>query len=195
MSFEDPKSLPGLHGIALATGSMLSGLALAVFGRVTNRIGRYPMVILATLLLLVAYAIAFVNLPDNAPFGDTYSDAIISPSNAPLAIFCSLLFGVADGINCTQVMSLLGDVYSNAAGQAFAIHKFVQQGFMAVGFGYSNFLTLHWQLVLLTATGVIGTVCFAVLDVQSRRENAQLKQDEEVVKETAKMHSDASVQS
>ncbi len=57
---------------------------------------------------------------------------------------CSLLLGFGDACYNTQTMSLLGGIYPDEAGPAFAIFKFVQSVAACVGFGYagvvSNFL-------------------------------------------------------
>ncbi len=48
--FDDPKSLAALNGIMIGVGEILGGLIFGIFGKVTNRVGRSPVVVLGTVL-------------------------------------------------------------------------------------------------------------------------------------------------
>ncbi|TRY62646.1 hypothetical protein TCAL_11960 [Tigriopus californicus] len=171
-AFDDPKSLAGLHGILAGAGEISSGLIFGIFGKVTNKVGRFPVVILGTVLQFTSFILMIFNIPNDAPFGDTDSLAIMVPSNKGVALFCSFMLGFGDACYNTQTMSLLGGVYPDRAGPAFAIFKFVQCVAAAVGFLYSNHLELYYQIAISLALGLIGTATFSMIDIRTRRNQA-----------------------
>ncbi len=82
--FDDPKSLAALHGIMIGVGEILGGLIFGIFGKVTNRLGRSPIVVLGTIVQFIAFVGIFFNIPNDAPLeeggdSDTWSDPIITP--------------------------------------------------------------------------------------------------------------------
>ena len=98
-----------------------------------------------------------------------------------LAIFSSLLLGFGDACYNTQTISLLGGVYPNEAGPAFAIFKFVQCVAAAAGFLYAGYIPLYWHCGMLWAVGLIGTLLFIKIDIQTKKKEvlrAQTKAEE-----------------
>lgn len=113
-------------------------------------------------------------------------------------MLCSFLLGLGDSCFNTQLFSIIGLVFHNNSAPAFAVFRLIQvslgcrkppdslicpikcwyllflssQSIMAaVAFFYSNFLLLHWQLLILVVTGFLGSVTFFLAEwtVQSRR--------------------------
>ncbi len=178
MVFDNPKSLPGLHGIMVCLGNTATGLFFMVFGpKISKTWGKYPIVLFGSCLLICSYAVIFINIPNEAPLGETYDTAILYPSNEYLAILCSFFLGVADGCYGTQTMSILAGVYAKEAGPAFAIYKFIKHTSAAIGFAYAGFMPLYWHVALLSCTAVLGTACFTMVDLQFKK--AQRSQEEE----------------
>lgn len=89
------------------------------------RWGRDPIVIAGFVLHIISFFLIFLNLPNDAPFEDTYSDAFIT-SDKYIAILCSFLLGFGDACYNTQIYSILGGVYKDNSASAFAIFKFTQ---------------------------------------------------------------------
>ena len=54
--------------------------------------GRDPVVLTGFVSTMLAYFLAFINLPGDAPLGETSAEAYIT-SNAYLALFTSFLLG------------------------------------------------------------------------------------------------------
>eukprot|EP00069_Balaena_mysticetus_P013152 bmy_21941T0 len=81
-----------------------------------------------------------------------------------VAIFCSFLLGLGDSCFNTQLLSILGFLYSEDSAPAFAVFKFVQSICAAVAFFYSNYLLLHWQLLVMVIFGFFGTVSFFTVE-------------------------------
>jgi len=94
-----------------------------------------------------------------APVEGTDSSAYIK-SSKEVAIFCSFLLGLGDSCFNTQLLSILGFLYSEDSAPAFAVFKFVQSICAAVAFFYSNYLLLHWQLLVMVIFGFFGTISF-----------------------------------
>ncbi|XP_023603549.1 UNC93-like protein MFSD11 isoform X2 [Myotis lucifugus] len=143
------------------TGGSLFGLLSK-----NNRFGRNPVVLLGTLVHFVAFYLIFLNMPGDAPIAPlegTDSSAYIK-SSKEVAIFCSFLLGLGDSCFNTQLLSMLGFLYSEDSAPAFAVFKFVQSICAAVAFFYSNYLLLHWQLLLMVIFGFFGTVSFFAVE-------------------------------
>ncbi len=170
LSFDAGNSLTGLHGIMMHTSAILSGLFFARFGHLTKRIGRYPVILFAITCHFASYLIIFLNVPAEAPLGDTADDAIlVVPSNVGLALVSSLLLGLGTGSIDTQILSLLGSVYAERSRQAFAVLKITQHGTVCTAFAYAGHLTLYWQLGILLVAGIIGAGAFTRIDLQTMK--------------------------
>lgn len=57
---------------------------------------------------------------------DTHSKSIFLLFSKEVAIFCSFLLGLGDSCFNTQLLSMLGFLYSEDSAPAFAVFKFVQ---------------------------------------------------------------------
>uniref|UniRef100_F7A2X0 UNC93-like protein MFSD11 n=1 Tax=Ornithorhynchus anatinus TaxID=9258 RepID=F7A2X0_ORNAN len=161
----EEKSLIGLSGIFIGIGEILGGSLFGLLSK-NNRFGRNPVVLLGVLVHFVAFYLIFLNMPADAPIAPvegTNSRAYLSPSKE-VAIFCSFLLGLGDSCFNTQLLSILGFLYSEDSAPAFAIFKFVQSICAAVAFFYSNYLLLHWQLLLMVIFGFLGTISFFTVE-------------------------------
>lgn len=107
--------------IIFFTGGALFG----ILGTKTTRWGRDPIVIMGYIIHLLSFFLIFINLPAEAPFGDTDKTSYITPS-AALAMLCSFLLGFGDACFNTQIYSILGGNYSDNSTSAFALFKFTQ---------------------------------------------------------------------
>lgn len=101
------------------------GALFGILGSKTSRWGRDPIVIMGYLIHLVCFFLIFINLPAEAPFGDTTAVSYIEPSPY-LAMFCSFLLGFGDACFNTQIYSILGGNYADNSTSAFALFKFTQ---------------------------------------------------------------------
>ncbi|XP_035603856.2 UNC93-like protein MFSD11 [Oncorhynchus keta] len=171
---EDAKSLIGLSGIFIGLGEILGG---GVFGMLNkcNRFGRNPVVLLGLITHLVAFYLIFLNIASDAPIAPeegTHLQAYITPS-VEVALLCSFLLGLGDSCFNTQLLSIVGFMFREDSAPAFAVFKFVQSITAALAFFYSNYLLLHWQLLIMVVVGFLGTLSFLVAEwvvVSSRRD-------------------------
>lgn len=172
---QDAKSLIGISGIFIGIGEILGG---GVFGMLNkcNRFGRNPVVLLGLITHYVAFYLIFLNIASDAPIAPeegTDLQAFITPSVA-VAMLCSFLLGLGDSCFNTQLLSIIGFVFREDSAPAFAAFKFIQSITAAVAFAYSNYLLLHWQLLVLVVFGFLGSVTFFMADAlaeSSRRES------------------------
>ncbi|XP_038183106.1 UNC93-like protein MFSD11 isoform X6 [Arvicola amphibius] len=161
----EEKSLIGLSGIFIGIGEILGGSLFGLLSK-NNRFGRNPVVLLGTLVHFVAFYLIFLNMPADAPIAPvegTDSSAYITPSKE-VAILCSFLLGLGDSCFNTQLLSILGFLYSEDSAPAFAVFKFVQSICAAVAFFYSNYLLLHWQLLVMVIFGFCGAISFFTVE-------------------------------
>uniref|UniRef100_F7GF69 UNC93-like protein MFSD11 n=1 Tax=Callithrix jacchus TaxID=9483 RepID=F7GF69_CALJA len=161
----EEKSLIGLSGIFIGIGEILGGSLFGLLSK-NNRFGRNPVVLLGILVHFMAFYLIFLNMPGDAPIAPiegTDSSAYIR-SSKEVAILCSFLLGLGDSCFNTQLLSILGFLYSEDSAPAFAIFKFVQSICAAVAFFYSNYLLLHWQLLVMVIFGFSGTISFFTVE-------------------------------
>ncbi|XP_062342370.1 UNC93-like protein MFSD11 [Osmerus eperlanus] len=171
---DDAKSLIGLSGIFIGIGEILGG---GVFGMLNkcNRYGRNPVVLLGMITHFVAFYLIFLNIASDAPIAPeegTQLQGFITPS-IEVALLCSFLLGLGDSCFNTQLLSIVGLMFREDSAPAFAVFKFVQSITAALAFFYSNYLLLHWQLLIMVLVGFLGTLCFFVAEtmvVSSRRD-------------------------
>ncbi|NXL41259.1 MFS11 protein, partial [Podilymbus podiceps] len=161
----EQKSLIGLSGIFIGVGEILGG---GIFGLLSknNRFGRNPVVMLGIVVHFIAFYLIFFNVPNNAPIASmkgTDDIAYMIPSKE-VAIFCSFLLGLGDSCFNTQLLSILGFLYSEDSAPAFAIFKFVQSICAAVAYFYSNYFLLQWQLLIMVVVGFFGTITFFTVE-------------------------------
>ena len=60
-----------MSGIFVAIGEMVGGIAFSIFGKLTVKRGRDPIVILGFCISMTAYFLAFINLPNESTFRET----------------------------------------------------------------------------------------------------------------------------
>ena len=166
----DADRLVGLTGIFIGVGEILGGGIFGIFGKKTVRYGRDPIVLLGGICHLAAFMFIFLNIPDNAPISKngTHDVGYIDP-NAALAIACAFLLGFADACFNTQCYSIIGSTYPNSSAAAFALFKFEQSLAAAIGFFYSSYLLLKYQLLLLVIFCFLGMLCFFNVEHRVRR--------------------------
>ena len=166
----EAKSLVGLHGIVVGVGEIAGGLLFGIFGHyLTRQRGRDPVVVLGFVLHMIAFFLVFVNLPEDAPFGDTDGHAYIT-SNRHVAILCSFLLGFGDACFNTQMYSIIGGVFPCDSASAFAVFKFFSKLAAAAAFFYSAELSLYYQLLILSILCVSGTVAFCWVEWSTKRD-------------------------
>ncbi len=178
MSFKHPLQLTGLHGILFFAGGVVAGLSYAQCTHLISRFGRWPIIVLATVMMYWSLTFIILNIPNDAPLGETTDEAFLIPSNAALALVTSVLLGFVDGCLNVLIMSLLSSIYPEKSGQAFAIFKSVQHLANSVAFFYAGYLNLYWQVSLLAVFALAATIIFVTLDVHTMRqkkENIEVK--------------------
>uniref|UniRef100_A0A8C9XQT7 Major facilitator superfamily domain containing 11 n=1 Tax=Sander lucioperca TaxID=283035 RepID=A0A8C9XQT7_SANLU len=172
---QDAKSLIGISGICIGVGEILGG---GVFGMLNkcNRFGRNPVVLLGLITHYVAFYLIFLNIASDAPIAPepgTDLQAYIDPS-VGVALFCSFLLGFGDSCFNTQLLSIIGlnSLHSTSQFNCDTCYFFLLQSIMAaLAFFYSNYLLLHWQLLILVLMGFLGCVTFFLAEwkAESRR--------------------------
>ncbi|XP_069565095.1 UNC93-like protein MFSD11 [Brachyistius frenatus] len=172
---KDAKSLIGISGIFIGIGEILGG---GVFGMLNknNLFGRNPVVLLGLITHFIAFYLIFLNIASDAPLAPeagTDLQAYINPS-VSVAMLCSFLLGLGDSCFNTQLLSIIGFTFRDNSAPAFAVFKFIQSIMAALAFFYSNYLLLHWQLLILVVVGFLGSITFFMAEwvVESNRQES-----------------------
>ncbi|KAK8743642.1 hypothetical protein OTU49_001181 [Cherax quadricarinatus] len=171
LRFPDPKRLVGLSGMFIGAGEILGGGVFGIFGSKTVKYGRDPIVLLGYLIHMVCFFLIFMNLPTESPLTNTKSPSFLplgQPSEV-IAMMCSFLLGFGDACFNTQIYSILGTVYEDNSGPAFALFKFTQSLSAAACFFYSSVFELYWHLAVLVVFATIGTLTFCSVEWRAHR--------------------------
>ncbi|GAV02387.1 hypothetical protein RvY_12960 [Ramazzottius varieornatus] len=162
------ESLVGLSGVCVGCGEILGSFVYGLVDKRFPRLGRDPVVVSGYLLHMIAFFLVFVNIPNDAPLGDTFSEAIIHP-NYSLALLCSVLLGFGDSAFNIQLYSFLGDAYSSDSVPVFALFQFVWGLTCCGAFFYSTVLSLQYQLIILVVMGSLSMTTFSKIEWEFRR--------------------------
>ncbi|ROT84817.1 putative UNC93-like protein MFSD11 [Penaeus vannamei] len=166
LRFSDPTRLVGISGMCIGIGEISGGAIFVIFADKTVKKGRDPVVLIGFLTHLLAFFLIFLNLPTKSPLDRTF-DPSFFPGGQPsefVALLCSTMLGFGDACFNTQIYSILGSIYQDNSGPAFALYKFTQSLSAAACFFYSSVLELHWQLDILTAFCMVGTMTFCIVE-------------------------------
>ncbi|XP_046855255.1 UNC93-like protein MFSD11 isoform X2 [Xenia sp. Carnegie-2017] len=168
LHFSESKRLIGLCGVFIGVGEILGGGIFGIFGKRISAKGRDSAVFLGLIVHYVAFFLILLNLPDESPNGSSHRMGYLIQPSVYIAMFCAFLLGFGDSCFNTQIYSLLGNFYSDDSASAFAIFKFSQSVAAAVGFFYSSYLGLKFQLYILMITGFLATISFFVVEKMTR---------------------------
>lgn len=171
LRFPDPKRLVGLSGMFIGTGEILGGGVFGIFGSKTVKFGRDPIVLLGYLVHMLCFFLIFLNLPTMSPLQNTRDPSFLAnghPSEV-VAMLCSFMLGFGDACFNTQIYSILGSVYEDNSGPAFALFKFTQSLSAAACFFYSSVFELYWHLAILVAFATVGTLTFCAVEWKAHR--------------------------
>ncbi|XP_025209177.1 UNC93-like protein MFSD11 [Melanaphis sacchari] len=164
------EQLLGYTGLLVGVGEVIGGSLCSILGKKSSRsnskfngLSRSTVIIISFFINIVAYGLIFVNLPNDSPFGDTYTKSIIKP-NQHLAVFCSFLLGLGDSGFNTQIYNMIGVKYSDNSASATSLLMFMQATSAAINFFYSNQFGIYIQLIILTIVMTIGTLSYIVVD-------------------------------
>ncbi|KAF8387338.1 hypothetical protein PRIPAC_76480 [Pristionchus pacificus] len=159
------KTLVAMNSIAVGVGQIGAAAAFGLYGKRTLRWGRAPIIVFSCIIGVIAYVLAALNLPADAPFNNgTTEPTVIQPPSITIALICGCIFGIVDAAVNTQIYSLASVMWREATPQAFAISKFFHSLLSTVCMYYGSVLEIEWQLALLIAGAIISTVTFVIVE-------------------------------
>lgn len=177
---ETPKEIVGLIGISIGVGEILAGAIFGIFGKQTGKRGRHIIVVSGLAFHIVTFILVLVNIPNKAPFGDTTDISLIDPPQIWIALVAAFLLGFGDACINTQIYSMLGGVYAEQSVGAFSLFKFNQCVSAAASFFYSSYLGLYYQILILIIFGILGTICFVIVECSVRKKAKEAALNEKV---------------
>ncbi|XP_011898176.1 PREDICTED: UNC93-like protein MFSD11 [Cercocebus atys] len=168
----EEKSLIGLSGIFIGIGEILGGSLFGLLSK-NNRFGRNPVVLLGILVHFIAFYLIFLNMPGDAPIAPvkgTDSSAYIKSRYSGCHFSSHLRTGGSEqnGIRRTWSRAVLEIMMPAGGGcrPALGVDQERTRGSIcaAVAFFYSNYLLLHWQLLVMVIFGFFGTISFFTVE-------------------------------
>lgn len=168
----DTSKLVPLVGIFIGIGEILSGGLQILQGENISQYkwGGPTVVFVGVLIQVTAYTLVFLYLPDKSVFSATQDSAYLE-SNVYVAMGCAVLMGTGDGCFTSQIYSILKEMYPNSSAQTVSLYIFINSAATSLGFFYSTLLGLHAQLIILSVTGTIGFIVFAIVTHRVKEEN------------------------
>lgn len=157
---DNAKAITGLSAICAGAGQVVASLLLGGLSKITKRTDRNMFVLLGYVAGTVNWFLILLNIPWQACLHETPNHAYLHPPSLPLALCCSLLLGFADGCWNTQIYSLLASLFPKDGHAAFAMFKLWQVPCVAIAYGYSSALAMHWQLVILCFSSTAAVLTF-----------------------------------
>ncbi|OQV20208.1 UNC93-like protein MFSD11 [Hypsibius exemplaris] len=169
------ESLVGLHGLFVAVGQMAGGLVYGLLGGCQRKYGRDTGILLALLLHMVGFYLAYLVIPERAAF-DMTSDHSLVPPSPYLALTCSFLFGFGDAGWNNPLFAVFGILYPQNPVAAFAIFQAYQSFGNVIAFAYSGAIRIPYQLLIVTVLGIFGAFGFFFVDWKIVSDEKKLKQ-------------------
>ncbi|KAK9510127.1 hypothetical protein O3M35_004975 [Rhynocoris fuscipes] len=167
------KQLVPLSGLIYGLGDSMGGLTTMLLAKMQLKFSRWNFIALGFLLQVIAYSAIYLNIPDEAVFGETFDSAIIQ-SRIWLSLLCSILIGIGDSCLNTQIFPLIADLEPDHSAHICALYKFSKSMAMAAYFFCSISFGLHLQLIILLVMGLAGTAAFSWVDIkQSTNKNSK----------------------
>ncbi|XP_065899973.1 UNC93-like protein MFSD11 [Dysidea avara] len=168
-----------LAGMFIGIGEILGGGLFGVFGWLTSRYGRDPIVMLGMVIHLATFLGMYYVFPGECPIHrvdkDLSDGALIDHNHTHqliIVLVLAVMIGFGDSCYNTQIYSILGGLYKDEkSAPAMALFKFFQSIAAMVGFAYSGYINLEWQLLIVAIMAVVGasTFCYVELTTFGRR--------------------------
>lgn len=148
-----PEFEPRLISWLLLTAGVTEAAVGVVCGRLADRYGNTPVVIVGMVANALGYGIAYTNLVSG----------LFTP-DLPLAFITMFLLAVGDSIVNTLCYALLGRRFSSGESGIFALFFFFKSGGAGLAFLYTPHTSMVTQFIILAASGLVGTVAYVSVD-------------------------------
>ncbi|EFA79758.1 hypothetical protein PPL_06577 [Heterostelium album PN500] len=139
-------------GYVMTVFGVCDALGSVIIGKVSDIIGRSPMIIFATLCCLGGTIFTYI------------IDRYISDHQLVLYFVCAGMMGFADAGYNTQLYSLLGSLYPTKGESAAAVFKFIQAIASALAFFYGPYTNLFQNVVITGSLVVPSCILFVIVD-------------------------------
>lgn len=143
-------------------------LSSVIMGRLSDRIGRMPIIAIGLLSHSAIYAyVMFVYPSDGTPQADW------------LYYVLALGLGLGDGVFNTQIYAILGTFFEDRADHAFANFKLFQSGSTMAAFLYGTFITSTFTLTAIPLASLllgVAMLLFCDIYIQPLSQSVQIIQ-------------------
>uniref|UniRef100_A0A8R1TR64 Uncharacterized protein n=1 Tax=Onchocerca volvulus TaxID=6282 RepID=A0A8R1TR64_ONCVO len=165
------------YAFITAASQIFGGCLISFLSKRIHNFGYMPTMLIALPLYLVAILGIWFAFPKNANLEPTNDVTYLSPSLS-LWLIIGTLICIGDSFWNTLRTAVLTKMYDReSSSQASAISKFFQSLTTCASFFYSSILDLHIQMIILTISLIVASICFAIAwKIHSREiENDQKK--------------------
>lgn len=142
-------------GYLMAVFGTADALGSVTMGKLSDRIGRVPVLIMGfSLQLAVVLSFLRAGQPNQGGTfwtwgGDGYGTLVLA----------AIMWGFGDAVWNTQITALLGDLFSDNTNPAFANLKLWQSLAIAAPFLYGSSVSAHYQLIINLIALIVGGAC------------------------------------
>jgi len=143
-------------GAGDAIGSVL-------LGRISDTVGRRPIIVFSSLCIIGSFFL-------------TYQATYVLSHKFLIFIAAGVLAGISDSGFNTQIYSILGNLFPEPEGVAFAIFKLFQSLMTGAAFLYGSYITLVQNMLIILGSLILGLIFFFVLyflvpNLEDKKEN------------------------
>jgi len=136
-------------------------LGSVIMGRLSDKVGKKPVLILATISGLASYVLTL--------------GVIIPLKEAYIFFVIAVLMGISDAGYNTQLYSVIGLFQPTKLEAAYAFLKGIQATSTAIAFLYSTFWDLSQISICMLVTNVAGIAAFIICDLFVAKVDAETK--------------------
>lgn len=158
-----------LCGIVFGIGGLLCGLTLTGIDNKIKKSYYFYIIIFGFSTSLLSNILVFINLPNSSSHGATMEPGLI-PSNLPIALIASTLYGFGDACFFQQAYAMSGILLKQKIAHAHGIFRFFI-GFSAIiTFTLATFIGLYVAICVVSLVGIIAVVCFCTAEIKYKNQ-------------------------
>ncbi|EGG21701.1 hypothetical protein DFA_01587 [Cavenderia fasciculata] len=148
-------------GYIMAVFGVFDAGGSVVFGRLSDKVGRKPIIIFASICTIGGSIFAYL-IEHN-----------ISGNKVPYYFICAGLLGLSDAGYNTQLYALLGEIYPSGSKTtaAAAAFKFVQSIASAVAFFYGKYAVLYEHTLIINSLVIPSCILFIIVEYKFGNKN------------------------
>ena len=154
----------------IGIGEIAGGAAFGIFGGKYMKKQKDTVVLIGFLIMVLAFALIYFNMPFQASLKATEAVGIIKPGPIlAIALFVCVLLGLGDACFITQTTGFMSEKFFTDSASIFALFKFVQSIFSTIGYNISNVAGIDVLMYIMLPSAALGSLAFFVIEWKQRK--------------------------